>query len=140
MNLWFFNFDRIANVPITDGGANYLNWCSATSDNYGGCAVDGNGYFVRRAYGPTIDSQNAYHLRFNYSPLDNNTGISLAAGTAYVKVYHPDANTWTLMPDVVPPPPGVIGTDGEWSALLDVTVPTVMSYQKTPFKIVVKKF
>ena len=43
------------------------------------------------------------------------------------------------MPDVVPPPSGVIGTDGEWSVLLDVTVPTIMSYQKTPFKIVVKK-
>lgn len=50
-----------------------------------------------------------------------------------------DANTWTLMPEVVPPPPGVTGTDGEWSVLLDVTVPSIVSYQKTPFKIVVKR-
>ena len=142
VNFGFFNMDRVADVPITDGGANYLNWCSTAQDNYGGCGIDGTGYFVRRAYGSTLDRNNVYHLRFNYSPLDNNTGITLAAGTAYVKVYHTDANTWTLIPDQITPPSGVTdpnATAGEWSVLLNVSTQTVVSYQKTPFKIVVKK-
>jgi hypothetical protein len=139
VNFGFFNFDRVGDVPITDGGSAFLNWCSTATDNYAGCGVDANGYFVRRAYGSTIDSQNRYHLRFNYSALDNNTGSSLAAGTAYIKVYHTDVTTWTLMPEVTPPPPGVVGTDGEWSVLLDISIPAVLSYQKTPFKILVKK-
>jgi len=137
VNFGFFNIDRVADVPVTDGGSAFLNWCSTATDNYAGCGVDVNGYFVRRAYGSTLDSQNRYHLRFNYSPLDNN-GTSLAAGTAYVKVYHTDANTWMIMPEVTPPP-GVAGTDGEWSVLLDASIPAVASYQKTPFKILVKK-
>lgn len=138
VNFGFFNIDRVADVPITDGGPAFQNWCNTATDNYAGCGVDANGYFVRRAYGSTIDSQNRYHLRFNYSPLDNN-GTSLAVGTAYVKVYHTDATTWTLMPEVTQPPPGVVGTDGEWSVLLDISIPAVLSYQKTPFKILVKK-
>ena len=137
VNFGFFNVDRVADVPITDGGSAFLNWCSTATDNYAGCGVDANGYFVRRAFGSTL--QNSYHLRFNYSPLDNNTGSSLSAGTAYVKVYHTDANTWMMMPEVAPPPPGVTGTDGEWSVLLDVSIPAIVSYQKTPFKMVVKK-
>jgi len=139
VNFGFFNMDRVANVPITDGGSVFLNWCTTATDNYGGCGVDANGYFVRRAYGSTIDSQSRYHLRFNYSPLDNGTGLPLAAGTAYVKVYHTDVNTWMMMPDVVSPPPGVLGTDGEWSALIDNSIPAVVNYQKTPFKIVVRR-
>ncbi len=137
VNFGFFNIDRVADVPVTDGGSAFLNWCSTATDNYAGCGVDANGYFVRRAYGSTLDSQNRYHLRFNYSPLDNN-GTSLAAGTAYVKVYHTDTNTWIIMPEVTPPP-GVVGTDGEWSVLLDASIPAIVSYQKTPFKILVKK-
>jgi hypothetical protein len=43
------------------------------------------------------------------------------------------------MPEVTPPPPGLTGTNGEWSALLDASVPAVVSYQKMPFKIVVNK-
>lgn len=136
VNFTFFNMDRVADVPITDGGSAFLNWCNTATDNYAGCGVDTNGYFVRRAYGSTIGSQ---HLRFNYDPLDGKTFEPLSAGTAYVKVYHTDASTWTMMPDVVAPPPGVIGTDGEWSVLLDYTTGTVLSYQKTPFKIVVRK-
>ena len=93
---------------------------------------------MRRAFGSTLDSQNRYHLRFNYAPLDNN-GTALATGTSYVKVYHTDAITWTLMPEVATPPPGVVGSNGEWSVLLDSSIPAVVSYQKTPFKILVKK-
>jgi hypothetical protein len=129
-----FNIDRVGNVPVTDGGSNFLNWCSAATDNYGGCGIDGDGYFVRRSMGSMID---AYGLRYNYSPIDNH--FPTATGTAYVKVYHADANSWTIIPDTVPPPPGVTGTDGPWSVIIDRTTGAVQSYQKTPMKIVVKK-
>ena len=139
VNFSFFNVDRVGDLPITDGGSAFLNWCNTATDNYSGCGVDANGYFVRRAYGSTLDSQSRYHLRFNYSPFDIGTGLALAVGTAYIKVYHIDANTWLLMPDSVPAPPTVSGTDGEWSALIDNSFPAVINYQKIPFRILVKK-
>jgi hypothetical protein len=133
-NATFFNIDRVGDVPITDGGASFLNWCSTSTDNYAGCGVDGNGYFVRRAMGSGTDFG---RHRFNYSPIDNQ--FVTAVGTAYVKIYHSDSITWTISPDVVSPPPGVTGTDGEWSVLLDTNTGAVLSYQKMPFKMVVKK-
>jgi len=139
-----FNIDRVGNVPITDGGPNYVNWCNSAADNYGGCGVDGDGYFVKRSFGSAIDLSGGrtYGVRFNYSPIDNVNPV--AAGTAYVKVYHSDANTWIIIPDQVPPPSGVTdpnATAGEWSALLDrnTNPATVAGYQKTPLKILVKK-
>jgi len=134
-NSTFFNIDRVGNVPVTDGGASFLNWCNTATDNYGGCGVDGTGYFVRRSMGSGTDFG---RHRYNYSPIDN--VFPTAAGTAYVKIYHPDSITWTIIPDVIPPPPGVTGTDGEWSVLLDTNTGAVLSYQKMPFKMVVKKF
>ena len=133
-NTAFFNIDHVGTVPVTDGGSNFLNWCSAATDNYGGCGVDGDGYFVRRSMGSMID---AYGHRYNYSPIDNQ--FPTATDTAYVKVYHADLNTWTIIPDTVPPPPGVTGTDGPWSVIIDRTTGAVQSYQKTPLKIVVRK-
>ena len=136
-----FNIDHVGTVPVTDGGASFLSWCSSATDNYGGCGVDDNGYFVRRAMGSAILNF-SYGVRFNYSPIDNVNPI--AAGTAYVKVYHNDANTWIIIPDQAPPPSGVTdpnATAGEWSVLLDrTTTPnTVAGYQKMPLKILVKK-
>jgi hypothetical protein len=139
-----FNADRVGNIPITDGGSNFLNWCSTASDNYAGCGVDAAGYFVRRSFGtsPQAGGNSSYGLRFSYSPFDLNNIV--AAGTAYVKVYHPDANTWTLIPDQVAPPSGVTdpnATTGEWAVLLDKNTDpmTVLSYHLLPFKIVVKR-
>jgi len=137
-----FNIDHFGTVPITDGGAAFLNWCSSADDNYGGCGVDGSGvYFVRRAMGSAIfpGGNASYGLRFNYSPIDEVQ--TTAVGTAYVKIYHPDANTWTVIPDQVPPPPNVTGTDGEWSVLLDKSTNpgSPVNYQKTPLKILVKR-
>jgi len=137
-----FNIDRVGNVPITDGGADFLTWCNSAADNYDGCGVDGDGYFVRRSMGSAILNY-AYGLRFNYSTIDNIQ--TTAAGTAHVKVYYPNASTWIIMPEQVQPPPGVTdptATAGEWSVLLDrSTNPgTPVGYQKTPFKILVTKF
>jgi hypothetical protein len=143
VNFTSFNIDRVANVPITDGGSTFVNWCNTAPDNYGGCGIDANGYFVRRNYGSAINiGSSTYGLRFNYSPLENHE--PMAAGTAYVKIYHTDANDWTIIPDQVPPPSGVTdpnATSGEWSVLLNRNnnPATVASYQKAPFKIVVKK-
>jgi hypothetical protein len=135
-----FNLDRLGTVPITDGGANNLNWCNTSTDNYGGCGVDGSGaYFVRRSLGSGI-LNDSYGVRFQYSPIDNVQ--TTAAGTAYVRIYHPDANTWIIIPDIAPPPPSVTGTDGEWSVLLDKSTNpgSVVGYQKMPFKMVITKF
>ena len=144
MNTSFFNIDRVGSVPVTDGGANFVNWCGGGtgSDNYGGCGVDGLGYFARRAMGSAL-ANFSYGNRFNYSTIDNVE--TMAAGTAFVKIYHPDASTWIIIPDQVPPPPGVTdpsATAGEWSVLLDksTTPGTVAAYQKMPFKMVVTKF
>lgn len=141
VNTGGFNIDRVGSVPVTDGGPEFLIWCSTGGDNYAGCGSDEGGYFVRRAMGSAIfpGANQYYAVRFNYSPIDNLE--SVAGGTAYVKVYHRDTNTWIIMPDQVPPPPGVLGTVGEWSVLLDknTTPATVLSYQKTPMKILVKR-
>jgi hypothetical protein len=146
VNVGGFNIDRVGDVPITDGGSDFLTWCSGATDNYGGCGVDADGYFVRRAFGSAIypAANKSYGMRFNYSPLDG-IAMTVAAGTAYVKVYHTDANTWIIMPDQVLPPSGVtdpFATAGEWSALVDKNTDpfTISSYQKMPLKIVVTKF
>jgi hypothetical protein len=137
-----FNIDRVGSVPVTDGGADFLTWCNSAPDNYAGCGVDGDGYFVRRSMGSAILNY-AYGVRFNYSTIDNIQ--TTAAGTAHVKIYHPNASTWIIMPEQVQPPSGVTdpnATAGEWSVLLDrsTTPGTPVGYQKMPFKIVVTKF
>ena len=134
-----FNIDRVGTVPITDGGSNFLDWCSTATDNYAGCGVDGSGYFVRRSFGSgmQLSGNQSYGHRFNYSPLDNINPT--AAGTAFVKIYHPDGNTWIVTPDIVPLPPGAIGTDGEWSVILDRNTGAVQSYQKMPLRIVIQR-
>ncbi|MFN2530744.1 MAG: hypothetical protein ABR555_05570 [Pyrinomonadaceae bacterium] len=139
-----FNIDRVGSVPVTDGGANFLTWCNggSGSDNYGGCGVDGDGYFARRAMGSAFLNY-SYGNRYNYSTIDNIETV--AAGTAYVKIYHPNVNTWIIMPDQVQPPPGVTdpnATVGQWSILLDRTTnpDSVAGYQKMPFKMVVTRF
>ena len=146
VNTGGFNIDRVGDVPVTDGGPEFLTWCSTATDNYGGCGVDGSGgFFVRRAFGSAVylSGNTSYGVRFNYSPLDGGI-MAVTVGTAYVKVYHPDVDTWIIMPDQVPPPPGVTdpsATAGEWSALVDknTTPYTISSYQKMPLKILVKR-
>jgi hypothetical protein len=128
MKATFFNFDRVSSVPITKpandaqydnlaafcGGKNpdgsiLLNTANiTTADNYAGCGYDAtNGmYYVRRNVGSQLN--NNYSLRFQNSSFDG-TG-TLASGTSYIKVYHPDPYSWTLAPeeasDAVPHPCG----------------------------------
>ena len=118
---WFFNFDRIGSVPITDGGTVYDDWCGVDNDgnvqinpdgsfktnnitnmpydNYGGCDTDLTGaFFARRNVGFSL--ANDYRLRFQNSPFDSNIDIAdYPTKTSYIKVYHPNATTWYLEPE-----------------------------------------
>lgn len=103
-NAKFANFDRIASVPITTNNAAMSDFCGTSPtgsykyDNYGGCGSDAGGAYVRRNVGFDLGN-NLNNLRFQYSPIDNPNGNPNAGGTAYIRVYHPDANTWHLVPE-----------------------------------------
>lgn len=121
----FYNFDRISSVPVTNFGGrdafgnpvnsaaynNLAAFCggknddgtiklntenTTTADNYAGCGQDANGdYYVRRNVGSQLNF--SYSLRFQNSDLDG-TG-TLAAGTSYIRVYHPTPKTWVITPE-----------------------------------------
>ena len=134
---WFANFDRIASVPITDGQAVYNRWCNGgvqknadgsiklnsdnlRQDNYAPCGSDGAGAFARRNVG--FGLAGSYDLRFQNSPIDSGR---LANDTALIKVYHPNANTWIIEPDIQAytftdyvTPAGFFGDFGELGVLL----------------------
>jgi len=112
---WFFNFDRIGSVPITDPspGSLFSSWCAAVVternpdgsfdansdgkplDNYAPCDSDGGGAFARRNVGFSMADN--FNLRFQASPFDFNN--PLAVGTSYIKVYHSSATQWILEPE-----------------------------------------
>ena len=103
-NAKFANFDRIASVPITTDNLAMADFCGLNAngsyryDNYGGCGTDAVGSFVKRNVG--IDLGDGSHsLRFQYSPIDAPGGNPNAAGTSYIKVYHPNATTWQIAPE-----------------------------------------
>ncbi len=126
----FYNFDRVASVPITPtefaASTDFVNisqFCTASPqplggfvvgknsdgsyrDNYAGCAVDSNGQaYVRRSVG--VDLGSNFRIRYQYSPIDSSGGGPQTAGTSYIRVYHPDANTWVLTPDIAASSMGV---------------------------------
>jgi hypothetical protein len=117
----FFNFDRIASVPVTQdtgntsflsspfcqngwaidpntGGASY-NADGSVRDNYGGCGIDSEGrYYVLRSVGIQAGSVD-YGFRYQFSPFGG--GIATwAAGTSFIRVYHPSPFVWELVPDL----------------------------------------
>lgn len=112
----FFNIDRVASVPITTSPA-YANFCAegvvynadgitirsnadgSYQDNYAGCGADAGGNYVRRAASFTLyeSGQSDHRLVFQNASLDVNG--SVAAGTAYVKVYHPTSTVWIIIPE-----------------------------------------
>ena len=119
----FYNFDRVASVPITptdfDASTNFVNnsqFCTASPeplggfvvgmnpdgtyrDNYAGCAVDSSGKaYVKRNVGINLGGN--FRLRYQFSPIDSPGGNLIVAGSSYIRVYHPDANTWVLTPDI----------------------------------------
>ena len=114
----FYNFDRVASVPVTAGGTAFLEsvFCTAAPDpqggfivgknadgtyrdNYAGCGVDSSGNaYVRRNVGINLGGN--FRLRYQFSPIDSPGGNLIVAGSSYIRVYHPDANTWVLTPDI----------------------------------------
>lgn len=161
----FFNFDRVANVPLTTPANDFLvsAFCTTSNtnpatppgpngpDNYGGCDVDGTDTaFVRRAVTMQLDFRDDQRLLLQRSPWDSFTrnicpGTSADASyrpclTSYVRVYHPDADTWILSPE---PRNELLNTDS--------TVPmaarllygtkgiTSIGEQPLPFRLLVRK-
>jgi len=120
---WFFNFDRIGSVPVLDEGVFTTGWCVITDprnsdgsfpgdpakprDNYAVCGDDGPAYdtmkgqyFALRRVGFSLADN--YSLAFGSSPFEAPYLYGpngLAAGTSFIKVYHPNANEWTLEPE-----------------------------------------
>lgn len=154
----FFNFDRVASVPITtDPGLPSSDFCNngyavnsdgtvpknldgSYRDNYGGCGVDVNGKsYVRRAVIFTLyeGPQNDHRLRFRSSPLDfQEAGLNLT-DTAYIRVYHPTPNQWELMPESAAENNGV-GEKGALFTNSGGTANPAGSYLM-PFRIAVTK-
>jgi hypothetical protein len=152
-----FNFDRIASVPVTPGPENTTfgdtGFCAegvvtnadgsirrnadgSYQDNYGGCGVDELGWYVRRAAvvnlyeGPSRD----FRLRFRPSPIGPHASDDYCVlhpaecdVLSYVRVYHPAARTWTILPEA-----------GATAALFryDGGAYVLQSYEAVPFRIV----
>lgn len=117
----FYNFDRVASVPITTD-TNFITSQFCTNgadpapngfvvtknsdgtyrDNYAGCGTDVSGNFVRRAVGISLKDLSStadYRLHFQRSPLDGGISQTVIGATTYIKVYHPDGTTWVLEPE-----------------------------------------
>jgi hypothetical protein len=144
-NSEFFNFDRVASVPVTDGGTAFLNWCAGgvqkgadgnvvtyadgtAQDNYGGCGVDELGrHYVLRSVG--IQAGDASQgFRYQYSTIDN--GAAWAEGTSFIRVYHPSANAWELSPESI---------TGSWGRLHNNTTNSNLGDFSVPFRIMVTR-
>lgn len=121
----FFNSDRIASVPVTTNQLSMQDFCGVNSannsykyDNYGGCGSDEKGAYVRRNIGFDL-GDGTHNLRFQYSPIDNPAGNPNVVGTSFIKVYHPDSNTWILEPEGTQT--GVFLTNGSPESLVNVS-------------------
>ncbi|MEO7674311.1 MAG: hypothetical protein ABIU09_09580 [Pyrinomonadaceae bacterium] len=128
-NSTFFNFDRVASIPVTENSDRFADFCggrdafqsillntpnTSTADNYAGCGFDAGGYYVRRNVGFQLTSGRS--LRFQNSPYDGGT---LAAGTSYIKVYHPTVSGWTLaVEDIAPAGNPGCGNNGSCGAII----------------------
>jgi hypothetical protein len=154
-----FNFDRVASVPITPGPENTTfgdsGFCAegvvvgadgqirrnpdgSYQDNYGGCAADELGWYVRRAAsiglyeGPSRD----FRLRYRPSPIGPHANDDYCVVNpaeceilSYVRVYHPDPNTWTILPEA--PATAALMNFNESD--------TLQSYETVPFRVVATK-
>jgi hypothetical protein len=155
INAEFFNFDRVASVPVTqdtlnaDGSYTFftdspfcnlgvkndpatgkpINYEDGTAqDNYGGCRVDAEGkYYVLRSVGIRAESDSR-GFRYQYSPIDG--GPTWAEGTSYIRVYRPSANQWVLTPDA---------DSGSWGRHYDKSAGTPLGDYSVPFSITVTR-
>lgn len=88
--------------PTTVGGV--------LMDNYAGCFRDAEGqYYVRRAMVVQSDEDGRGLSVFalgRSTILDGGSAMNcdLCSFTSFVRVYHPDADTWVVAPEYAPPP------------------------------------
>jgi hypothetical protein len=126
---YFINVDRMASVPITTDSNEFRMFCGGTTDelrlttpyvltdaddypiksgnvlfdNYAGCFWDGSNYYVRR--GMAVQSNDLDTGGLSVMHFNNSThgAVQLAcdgcAETSFVRIYHPDANTWIVAPE-----------------------------------------
>jgi hypothetical protein len=105
----------VGTVPVA-GTTAYSSFCASVDstpfysdagglvhDNFGGCGTDDYGDFVRRAaFFRLADEEHRdfWAIQFNHYPKNAAEQCGDACdGTAYVRVYHPDADTWVLAPE-----------------------------------------
>jgi hypothetical protein len=153
----FFNFDRVASVPVTDpNNQAFVDFCGGRDandqiivntpnvvlnadgtyqyDNYAGSGVDESGnYFVRRSVGINAGDSN-HGFRYQYSTIDN--VATWAAGTDYLRVYHPSQFVWTLTPDTGN---GSCGLGGHCGRYYDKSTSTSLGDYSVPFSITVEQ-
>ncbi|MDX2034853.1 MAG: hypothetical protein SF339_29530 [Blastocatellia bacterium] len=120
----FFNFDRIAHIPLTpttpigvlyDPDSDFGRFCNnANLDTrynvqYGGCQQDllTGQWYVRRAVTASFsDSARGEHpFRFQKPPEGQqftSAEINTPYDTSYVRVYHPSNDAWVLTPENAP--------------------------------------
>jgi hypothetical protein len=120
-------------------------------DNYGGCHMDADGrWYVLRAAGMTVNltasGSSQAHYRFNVSPLDTPDagacpGADPRCATSLVRVYHPDASTWVIVPHDIPSqlPPQPSSTNWLAAYVTSFSPLTITSYPSVPFKITLTK-
>jgi hypothetical protein len=149
----FFNFDRVHSVPLTTSpdfltskfctdGVTYgadgkvaKNSDGAYQDNYAGCDVDAAGAaFVRRGGGVTLDGDErlSFHKSGIDQPLQGCAAVpdDPACSASYLRVYHPDANTWIVRSE-----PEAVASHRVWASGNYVFV----GYETVPLEIVVKR-
>jgi hypothetical protein len=150
--------------PHNADGTTPRNSDGSFRDNYGGCHQDeaGNWYVLREAVWTINVTKNdaAGLLRFNYAGDATATcETSDPDGrcfSGYVRVYHPDANTWILVANDLPeywpdenylnpplPTPSTLDTGRGWVGAYSLCSNTAgcvfSSSQSVPFKMTVVK-
>jgi len=155
----FFNFDRVHSVPVTTNQAAFDAYCAAgvvrnadgsiaTSngqylDNYAGCGSDVHGNYVRRHGSMSLDGDQ--QLAYQTSPIDRPAQscdvnpANPACGAAFLRVYHPDANTWIVRTEMTDAGTGLgpqaLASHRVWESGSYV----FKGYQNIPFEIVAKR-
>jgi hypothetical protein len=136
------------NRPYTDPSTGVVY------DNSGGCVLDGatNQYYVRRAANISVGTSGGTSSRYGLNPPYFSTNGVAAPNlctasdprctTSFIRVYHPDANHWTLATEDVPAfQPSTPPTPDDWVAGHQTcgNTCTVDGYVSLPLKVTVTR-
>jgi hypothetical protein len=135
-------------VPRPDGYPDVVD--GVLMDNYGGCFRDGaDQYYVRRmmAVQSDEDGRGLSVSVLGRSPIrDGGSAMDCdeCSSTSFVRIYHPDADTWVVVPEFehVPPTPPADDPGYPWQAAYQRRVDNNWVYEQyapLPFAMVVKR-